>query len=504
MPTRRIRGRGGYGTVLKDVLHRALRAGAGKAIRTVGRRMSTYGRVRASGRGDYAIGADVVSNDLINKGAMVALGGSGSNSFRVNAANDSNDVFIEHREFVSNVYAAGYAGQPSVFSSVQYEINPGVAATFPFLSLIASNYTLYKFHGLVFHFKSTSSDSASTAFSMGHVILSTDYDPDAKGFPDARTALSTQYATSAKPNLNQLHGVETASRAGATNMLYVRTTTGTRDQVFTDVGNFQISTEGVPVTGTGTALLTIPIGELWVSYKCQLSRARLSSITSAPPPAPDPTLTSYFHRQSWLATSDNATFTSMSGDPNGKLYAMPTGYVMAQYQSGYGVCFLQPFPANLVETFFISIEAIYPNVMAPSSNGVFSFHFDGDGSYQGMIRDIRGDFFSSQVPVSTLIDQSGQLLSATFMLQVTSGNTVYAGNTPKFYWSTPFSMQPAWGNQVSWALFITRVSRQTAISPMVPLPPGIAITPISNIIDVHHHHNPHFTGTVPKFPPPTV
>jgi len=97
------------------------------------------------------------------------------------------------------------------------------------------------------------------------------------------------YATACKPSEHMLHGVETKVQQRAVNMLYVRTGATSKDEILTDLGDFQLATEGIPVTipghatNTSVVTATVPIGELWVAYKVKLSRANLyATINNAP------------------------------------------------------------------------------------------------------------------------------------------------------------------------------------------------------------------------------
>ena len=151
---------------------------------------------------------------------------------------------------------------------------PGLLGSFPFLSQIAQNFTLYEFVGLVFEYRPLYGESG-TSNSLGKVIMATDYDPDAKVFGNSRAMENYDYAVSSKPSVGMLHGVETARRSTATNMLYVRTGEQVRDKIFSDYGLFQIATEGIPFDPSSAATATVTVGELWVSYKIRLSRATM-------------------------------------------------------------------------------------------------------------------------------------------------------------------------------------------------------------------------------------
>ena len=196
-------------------------------------------------------------------------GGSG---VTVNASDDlTGDLYFSHKEFLQNVSVTGSAATSSTFQLQSYQLNPGLVKTFPFLSQLAQNFVLYEMQGLIFEYKPTSGESGTTNNSLGKVIMATGYDPTAPNFVNSIQMENYDYATSSKPSNPQLHGVETKNSQQFGNMQYIRTGPVTRDLVFTDIGNFQIATEGVPL-GTSTSVI---LGELWVTYRVKLSRSNL-------------------------------------------------------------------------------------------------------------------------------------------------------------------------------------------------------------------------------------
>ena len=204
------------------------------------------------GWGDYGAPVD---NQIIH--------GSPHKPLSVNqAGNLSGDIFFTHREFVSNITVGGTG-----FENRGFSINPGLSETFPFLSQIAANFTLYKFHGLVFEYRPLSGEFGSGSNNLGKVIVATNYDPDADAFFDSVEMENYDYANSSKPSIEMRHGVETDPNQRAVDMKFIRTGESTRDKIFTDIGLFQIGTEGIPDTGI--------CGQIWVSYTVQLSRAKL-------------------------------------------------------------------------------------------------------------------------------------------------------------------------------------------------------------------------------------
>lgn len=229
------------------------------------------------GAGDYhesGSNAPPVTNQLI----------SGGGGITVNASDDkTGDIYLSHREFLGNVQASasipgGATTALSSFNVVSYPINPGLQATFPWLSQVASNFAMYELIGCIFEYKPTSGEFGTTGQNaLGKVVMATQYDPDSPAFVNSVQMENYDYSDVCKPAEHMLHGVETAAAQRATKMLYVRTGDSPKDKVFTDIGLFQIATENVPVSGSAGTTVVSNIGELWVTYRVKLSRAQLFS-----------------------------------------------------------------------------------------------------------------------------------------------------------------------------------------------------------------------------------
>ena len=245
------------------------------------------------GWGDYG---------AINNQIMGTASGASAASTPVltNASSDlSGDISVANREFVCNVtrdMVVGATGdEPPVldFQLMQFSTNPGNSRTFPFLSNLAKNFELFEMEGLVFQFIPLSTDSSESGHS-GKVIMSTNYDmfvdtgtdmSSYQPFTSSRQMQNYDYTTSAKPQVGQHHGVETASDKRTNKKLFIdefgvngsheptdpfgQSRSKSRDKNLSELGTFCIATEGIETTANNSI-----IGELWVSYKCHLSRAK--------------------------------------------------------------------------------------------------------------------------------------------------------------------------------------------------------------------------------------
>lgn len=212
------------------------------------------------GWGDYNSGGNTDYGQPVEN--QIMPGGGTIMSVNSDPSNRTGDIIFEHTEFIQNVTSS-----TTTFDLKAFPINAGLAESFPFLSQLARNFTMYELQGLIFEYRPTSGEFGNTTNALGKVIMATNYDPDADPFVESVNMSNYDYATSCKPSVMMRHGVECAPSQSATKMQYIRTEAATRDKIFTDIGLFQIATEGIPFTGT--------LGELWVTYKVKLSRSRI-------------------------------------------------------------------------------------------------------------------------------------------------------------------------------------------------------------------------------------
>lgn len=178
-------------------------------------------------------------------------------------------ITVLHREYIRDIFPT------AAFNVTAFPINPGLSQTFPWLSQVADAYESYKLKGLVFEFKTRSSDSyngASTP-SLGSVIMATDYNANNTTFGSKVEMENYQFATSQPPTKSFLHAVELSRSQSPLSTLYLRQglpTEARYDPRFYDFGNFQIATSGNQVAGANP----LPCGELWVTYEVELFKPK--------------------------------------------------------------------------------------------------------------------------------------------------------------------------------------------------------------------------------------
>jgi len=180
---------------------------------------------------------------------------------------DKGGFIVRHREYVADVLAT------TAFTITSYDINPGLINSYPWLSQVAQAFEEYNFRGLVYEFKSMSSDavlSSATSSALGTVIMATQYNSLYANFPDKKSMENYEYANSSKPSESFMHPVECKKNQTPTTTSYIRVgaVPTNADQRFYDLGNFQIATQGMQANG-GVC------GELWATFEIELYKPKL-------------------------------------------------------------------------------------------------------------------------------------------------------------------------------------------------------------------------------------
>jgi hypothetical protein len=192
------------------------------------------------GNGDYVVNGPKPTYNVIMNGQIPKFSTSRATNI------------VTHREYLGEIQGA------SGFVNRQFPLNPGIPTTFPWLSTIAQNYQEYKFHGLLFEFRSLVTDFV-TGGAPGAIIMATNYNSDAPAFVSKQEMENSEFATSTKPTCNLMHGIECAISQTVFPHLFVRTGTvsSNQDLKTLDQGLFQLATQGNPAQN---------LGELWVTY----------------------------------------------------------------------------------------------------------------------------------------------------------------------------------------------------------------------------------------------
>jgi len=227
----------------------------GNAIGGIGGNMIS----RLFGSGDYA-----VSNATkLKKNNLVLSNSAQAPEFGVGRV----AVKFKHREYLGDVFSSSSA---NTFKIDSYAINPGQAATFPWLSgVIGAKFQQYRINGCVFEFRSMSADALnSTNTALGSVIMSTDYDSSTDTFASKQEMENTEFGVSCKPSTNMIHGIECLRAQTPVSELYIRAfdVPSGRDIRLYDLGRFSIASTGMQGT-------SVNLGELWVTYDIDAFKA---------------------------------------------------------------------------------------------------------------------------------------------------------------------------------------------------------------------------------------
>ena len=179
-------------------------------------------------------------------------------------------IIVRHKEFLGDVIGGSTGANFNIGS--RYYLNPGLAASFPWLSSVAQQYQEYSWKGIVFHFVSTSGQSvASTNTSLGSVMLHTDYRVTAPAPTNKQELLNEYFASDAKPAESFIHPIECDPKENPYNVQYVRAgaVPAGEDAKTYDLGVVNVATQGLPSNN-------LNVGELWVSYEVELKKPQLT------------------------------------------------------------------------------------------------------------------------------------------------------------------------------------------------------------------------------------
>lgn len=179
---------------------------------------------------------------------------------------------VTHKEYIKDIQGS------TTFQLTELPLNPGLGSSFPWLAQMADAYEEYRIKGMVFEFKSLSSEftvSANVATgnngALGAVIMATNYNAArSPAFNNKKEMENYEHAQSAPPTRSQIHAVECKGQGTVLKTLYLRTGAtepGTDIRLY-DIGNFGIATQGMQESAGAT------IGELWVAYEVEFYKPR--------------------------------------------------------------------------------------------------------------------------------------------------------------------------------------------------------------------------------------
>jgi len=219
------------------------------------------------GTGAYH-GGGMATNSLINPPANPV-------PMFASAPGEDGALAITHKEYIQDITGS------SLFVNNGYPINPGDPALFPWLSQIAANYDEYEFHGLIFHYRTVTTDLSTTSSQLGTVMMAVNYNAGAPLFKSKQEMLTYVGAKDVKISQDLAFGVECDPKQnGLGPILYVAINGSIppgEDPKTYCLGQFQIATNQTVTNGQ--------IGELWVTYKVVLRKPKLAQAIGAAIPA---------------------------------------------------------------------------------------------------------------------------------------------------------------------------------------------------------------------------
>lgn len=205
------------------------------------------------GMGAYKLRKNSVYDDICNDQVPVMHSNSETVTFR-------------HREYICDITSS------TAFVSNSFSINPGLSATFPYLSAIAQNFQEYQFNGLVFEVKSTSANALnSTNTALGTVSMVAQYRADAPTLVNKQQLLNEMWAVDAKPSESFILPIECDPAENPLKIQYVRTGSLPTGQ---DIKLYDLAKVTVATVGSQAAAV---VGELWATYEVVLRKPILSS-----------------------------------------------------------------------------------------------------------------------------------------------------------------------------------------------------------------------------------
>lgn len=223
-------------------------------LKAIGSGMSRFKKY--IGMGDYQL----------NSNSLIATGGATSSSVQI-TPQGNRAIRVVYREYLGDVFT--HPTVAGAFNLASYSLNPGLVSLCPWLSPIAQQYEQWTPNGIVFEFKSTSSDYVATQ-ALGSVIMATEYDVLDALFANKQEMLNCCYSSEAKPSERIVHGIECDPRDNPQSIFYIRAgsvPTGGNARDY-DLGTFQIATQG-------GATANLNLGSLYIHYDITFRKEQL-------------------------------------------------------------------------------------------------------------------------------------------------------------------------------------------------------------------------------------
>jgi hypothetical protein len=194
------------------------------------------------GWGDYGMPWQVKNNTLLTSSGVPQMHDVGDSGFNLN-----------HKEYLGPLYST------TTFTSNTYSVNPGIWATFPWLSSIAANFQQYVLLGALVVFEPVLPDGMAAFASLGTVMIAAQMNPGAPNFTSDIEMMQTKFVTAGKPSLTLMAPIECSPQTGSGSAnLLIRTGAVPPNAVIHsyDHCKITIATNGQPTAG-------VMLGKVW-------------------------------------------------------------------------------------------------------------------------------------------------------------------------------------------------------------------------------------------------
>jgi len=206
---------------------------------------------KITGRGSYQ-----VSHNTLQRQSVMGADAQNIPTF----APSEHGSRVRHREFIGNIISPS---TPEAFNNESYRLAVDNKALFPWLGELAARYQKVIYHGMVFYYKTTSTDYNNS----GTVQLAVNYNATEEQYTSTAQMLNSMFSTSTKPSVSAAAPIECDPNTMPTGGYYIRhplSVNTDTDLRMSTVGTLNVATEGLTLP-SGTVL-----GQLWCTYDVEL------------------------------------------------------------------------------------------------------------------------------------------------------------------------------------------------------------------------------------------
>jgi len=206
---------------------------------------------KITGRGSYQ-----VSHNTLQRQSVMGADAQNIPTF----APSEHGSRVRHREFIGNIISPP---TPEAFNNTSYRLAVDNKTLFPWLAELAARYQKVKYHGMVFYYKTTSTDYNNS----GTVQLAVNYNATEEEYTSTAQMLNSMFSTSTKPSVSAAAPIECDPSTMPKGGYYIRhplSINSETDLRMSTVGTLNVATEGLTLP-SGTVL-----GQLWCTYDVEL------------------------------------------------------------------------------------------------------------------------------------------------------------------------------------------------------------------------------------------